>query len=67
MTNFDISQIDDGLDGATQSKETISTYFLHHLLVLDACGFFGDTDTISLPISLFSEKEVQKFASCSLL
>lgn len=53
--------------GAIQSKETISTYLLHHLLVLDACGFFEDKEVSPLPITIFSEQERQKFASCTLL
>ena len=65
--SFDLTQMDAILANATQSKETISTYLLHHFLVLDACGFFDNQNITALPITLFSEQERQKFASCTLL
>ena len=65
--SFDLTQINPILNDAIQSKETISTYLLHHFLVLDACGFFDSQDISPLPITLFSEQERQKFASCTLL
>lgn len=64
---FDLTQINLSLDGAVQSKETISTYLLHHFLVLDACGFFDEEKKNVSPITLFSEQERQKFGSCTLL
>ncbi|MEI6426665.1 MAG: hypothetical protein WCO66_04965, partial [Candidatus Absconditabacteria bacterium] len=59
--SFDLTIIDPALADATQSKDTISTYLLHHLLVLDACGFFDEEVTEHLPMTLFSENERQKF------
>lgn len=64
---FDLSQVDPELIDAVQSKETISTYLLHHFLLLDACWFFKDTIEESNPIILFSQKDYYKFWSCSLL
>ena len=66
MFSFDMTTIDTSLAGALQSTETISAYLLHHLLVLDTCEFF-DKQVEHLPISLFSENEIYKMASCSLL
>lgn len=64
---FDVTQIDPKLADAIQSKESISTYLLHHFLVLNSCGLFDDTDKKNQPIVLFSQEESYKFWSCTLL
>ena len=65
--SLDLGQINPELADAIQSKETISTYLLHHLLVLDACGLFEETWDMTSPMTLFSEQERYKLASCTLL